>query len=291
MFAYLSSSQMLMTLATFNLYRRNLHCKQILFSGSGDNSYAGFLRQYVPVDGVSQDITLIESLPFATYLEQLSHKFQTANFPRIFRDSKIVLSARLSTLEPTKPAFAPMERSTPPQTWATASLKAALPAVENKENVPPPSTPFQPTIQATPKPAVTGPCIYQNNKGQRVDKPINKDMFDKDVVYNLKPKKLCNKFWLLGKCDQGEWCTHDHKGPLSAKQKENLKFVARMRPCPEELECADPDCFNGHRCHYGMNCTKKDCWFSLAMHEVELTAPVKVPVRRSDYNGYWEVAS
>ena len=67
--------------ATFNLYSRNLHCKHILFSGSGDNSYAGFLRQHVPVEGVSQHITLIEALPFATYLEQVSRNFQTASFP------------------------------------------------------------------------------------------------------------------------------------------------------------------------------------------------------------------
>ncbi len=274
-------------LATFNLYRRNLHCKQILFSGSGDNSYAGFLRQYVPVDGVSQDIILIESLPFATYLEQLSHNFQIASFPKIFRDSKIVISARLSTLEPSKPAFVPVEQKSPPTTWATASLKTALPTIENKENVPPPPS----TVQATPNPAVNGPYIYHNNKGQRVDKPINKDMFDKDVIFKLKPKKLCNKYWLLGRCDQGEWCTHDHKGPLSTKEKENLKYVARMRPCQDELDCADPDCYDGHRCVYGMKCTKKDCWFSQAMHEVEVTAPVKIPVRRGDYDGYWEVAN
>ena len=175
--------------ATFNLYRRNLHCKQILFSGSGDNSYAGFLRQYVPVNGVSQDITLIESLPFATYLEQLSHKFQTANFPRVFRDSKIVVSARLLSLEPNKPVSVPMEQNTPPQAWATASLKAALPATENKENVPPPPVTAQPTAQATSNPTVNAPFIYQNHKGQRIDKPINKDMFDKDVVYNLKTEE------------------------------------------------------------------------------------------------------
>ena len=282
---------MLTASATFNLYRRNLHCKQLLFSGSGDNSYAGFLRQYVPVDGVSQDITLIESLPFATYLEQLSHTFQTATFPRIFRDSKIVIPSRLPTLEPSKPAFVPREQKTPPTTWATTSLRGALPDITNKENIPPPPATVLPTVETTSKSAVSGPFIYQNSRGQRLDKPINKDMFDKDVVYNLKLKKLCNKFWLLGKCDQGEWCTHDHKGPLSAKQKENLKYVARMRPCPEELECADPHCFNGHRCQYGMNCPKKDCWFSHEMHQVEVTAPVKVPVRCSDYDAYWEVAT
>ena len=275
---------MLTLKATFNLYRRNVHCKHILFSGSGDNSYAGFLRQYVPVDGLSQDITLIEALPFATYLEQLSHKFQTTSLPGIFRDSKIVVTTRLSMHETTKPVVMPMEQKTPPSTWATTTLKAALPTIADKENIPPPTAAPQPTVLPTPTPTAGGPFIYQNKNGERIDKPIN---IDKDLVYELKGRKMCNKHWLLGKCDQGEWCTHSHKGPLTKKELENLRHVARMRPCQEGLDCLDPSCYDGHRCVHGPKCTKKDCWFSNAMHMVEVAGPVKVPVMQ-DADGYWE---
>lgn len=81
--------------------------------------------------------------------------------------------------------------------------------------------------------------------------------------------------------DQGDWCTHEHKGKLSPKELENLKFVARMRPCNDGLECMNPDCFDGHKCQYGLSCTKKECWFSNDMHEVESTGVVKVPVDKA----------
>ena len=267
--------------ATFNLYSRNLHCKHILFSGSGDNSYAGFLRQHVPVEGVSQHITLIEALPFAAYLEQVSRNFQTAKFPGVFRDSKLVINARYSSQETMKPMFPTVEQQEPPSAWATTSMKAALPTITNKENTPP-------SLEAKPAPAVSdgGAFVYQNSKGERVDRPINKDLFDKDTVYKLKGRKLCNKFWLLKHCDQGEFCEHGHKGPLSKKEIENLRYVARFRPCQQELYCCDPNCFDGHRCVYGMKCTKNDCWFSDDMHRVEVTGPVKVPVVLGSDN-YW----
>jgi hypothetical protein len=269
--------------ATFSLYRRNLHCKHILFSGSGDNSYAGFLRQYVPVEGVSQQITLIEALPFAMYLQPLSHKFQTASFPRIFRDTKISAN-RMSTQE--HPRASPTGQHTAPEPWSTATLKAALPMIERQENIAPPPVTTQPA-STPPIAAPTGPFVWVNRKGQRVDKPISKDDFDKETVNKIKSRKYCNKHWLLGRCEQGEWCTHKHDGTLSSQELENLRFVARMRPCATALECWNPDCFDGHRCQYGMKCVKKDCWFTDEMHEVEVVGVMKAPVKMGpDYEYY-----
>ena len=253
--------------ATFNLYRRNLHCKHILFSGSGDNSYAGFLRPFIPVEGVSQHITLIEALPFAQYMQPISHKFQTANFPKIFRDTKIV-AHRTSTYEPTRAPS--VEQQTPPSAWATTAMKNALPIVADKENIPPPP-PAPPATQ-------TGPFVWVNKNGDRVDKPIDRDLYDKDIVYKIKGRKMCNKHWLQGYCDKGDFCPHDHKGPLTRRELENLRYVARMRPCDNGRYCRNPDCLDGHRCQAGNNCKKgNDCWFQ-GLHDVELVGVVKLMV-------------
>ena len=76
--------------ATLSLNRRNLHCKHILLAASGDNSYAGFLQQFIAADGASQQMTLIESIPFARDLARLTGYFQTTKFDEVFRSSKIV---------------------------------------------------------------------------------------------------------------------------------------------------------------------------------------------------------
>ncbi|KAK5102648.1 hypothetical protein LTS08_003448 [Lithohypha guttulata] len=76
--------------AEFDLFHRNIHCKQICLAGSGDNSYAQILRPYAPNAGKSETITLIEALPFARELRQLSDRFEVGRFNEIFRDDKII---------------------------------------------------------------------------------------------------------------------------------------------------------------------------------------------------------
>ena len=60
-----------------------------MLASSGDNSYAGFLRQYSLTAQVCSRIVLVESNPFASTLGELANKFEKAKFGDLFRETKI----------------------------------------------------------------------------------------------------------------------------------------------------------------------------------------------------------
>ena len=88
-----------------DLFYHNLHCKHIIFGGSGDSGYAGFLNTFAHSADINKNVTLLEGVPFAWDLKRTASKFLTAKFDSIFRTSKIVAPASQSLASPVQGAF------------------------------------------------------------------------------------------------------------------------------------------------------------------------------------------
>lgn len=234
------------------LFYNNAHCRHIMFAGSGDNSYAGFLRQYSLTDRVSSRVVLIESVPFANKLEDLAIKFERTRLQGLFRESK--LETRRTSI---REDVVPLLQKTPPASYAS-TVKQPYQPQGRLSPVLPRELPGTIKERAEKR-------IFLNSRGQRVDQPVKAD---RAVVTSLKPKKLCNRHFLT-RCNYIA-CLHSHEGKLSLAETDALRFIARLSPC-QTLYCEDPDCVSGHRCMQGSICDRRglSCWFPEEMHTVD----------------------
>jgi hypothetical protein len=237
------------------LFHSNLHCKHIIFAGSGDNSYAGFLRQYISANPTSSKVTLIESVPFAHQIREVAAKFETVKFRDIFRETKIEKAEPVRLPIREAPANQPDKVSAP--TYASSlrqsSTSEPMAATHNPPN----------GHAAAMNKSTSSREIFINQYGERVDHPL-KIHASFTVIGELKPKKLCNRFFLSTCPYDAESCnqTHKHK-KLTVEETEALRFLARSIPCRDSY-CRDPDCVMGHRCKFGPTCDAwgKSCRFS-----------------------------
>jgi len=236
------------------LFYNNMHCKHIMFAGSGDNSYAVFLRQYSLTDQVCSRVVLVESIPFASKMEDLAVKFERTRLQGLFRESKIE-NRRLSLRE----EIVPRPPNPGPTSYASTVKQSSPKQAEVLPILP------KDSLAGNSEERVEGKRIYQNSLGQRVDQKVTAD---KGLVTSLKPKKLCNRHFLT-RCNYDP-CLHSHEGKLTPAQVEALRFIARLSPC-HTLYCEDPDCVAGHRCMAGSRCDRRglSCWFSEEMHNVD----------------------
>ncbi|RMZ78169.1 hypothetical protein DV738_g4086, partial [Chaetothyriales sp. CBS 135597] len=237
---------------------------------SGDNSYAGFLRQFSALDSDSCQITLIETVPFARDLAQLTSRFDTVKFDDIFRNTKIITelkplppAAIVTAVSPTtNESQAAASSST--ATWSNAVKTTALPVRTAVSPEVVTASPVRASTPATNKSRIPKE-VWVNKYNERVDLPIK---YDAVIANALRKRKMCNKFWLLNACD-GTYCSHSHEGTLTAAELEQLRLIARSCACRDGLSCRDPECTDGHRCAAGMKCNKgENCWFTDEQHNV-----------------------
>ncbi|EXJ92478.1 hypothetical protein A1O3_01029 [Capronia epimyces CBS 606.96] len=234
------------------LFYNNTHCKHIMFAGSGDNSYAVFLRQYSLTDQICSRVILVESIPYASKMESLASKFERTCLPNLFRETKI--EARRVSRDETG------VKNSPPPSYASTVKQSNQPRAE--------------LVSVSPTASVAGSSleraekkkIFQNSQGQRVDQAVKAE---RAIVTSLKPRKLCNRHFLT-RCNYSP-CLHSHEGKLAPAQLDALRFIARLSPC-QTLYCEDPDCVSGHRCMQGSHCDRRgsNCWFSEEMHNVDV---------------------
>lgn len=233
------------------LFYNNVHCKHVMLAGSGDNGYDGFLTQYCSTTPEPSKVVLIESLPFARQIAEVAVKFRTTEVGDLFRKSKIERAPG----------------SVPPTTYASRLKAASEPQVAMNLNRGRPTT-----TKPSRRPLVTK--IYQNREGHRVDHPV-RPWVDYEVVDRLKPRKLCNRYFLTANCPfHADTCSNSHRGTLSRPEIEALRYIARSNPCSDR-HCMDPSCVAGHRCMHGQNCRRwnghvKPCRFSDEMHTVDV---------------------
>lgn len=229
-----------------------------MFAGSGDNSYAGFLRQYTFTTQVCSRIVLVESVPFASKFGELAGKFERTEFKTLFRETKID-TRRASFRE----EVAGRPQRSPPPSYAS-TVKQAGPEGDN----------YLKDMTGSPASDRTDRRkIFLNKDGYRVDRDVRPD---KGLVTSLKPRKLCNRHFLT-RCNYVS-CMHSHEGTLTAAQTEALRYIARLSPC-STLKCEDPDCVAGHRCMAGSKCDRRgsNCWFSEEMHNVDTAIVGSIP--------------
>lgn len=231
-----------------------------MFAGSGDSSYAGFLRQYTFTTQVCSRIVLVESIPFANKFGEVADQFEKTEFKAIFRESKI---------DTRRPSFREegggrARGSTPPSYASTVKYAGHSPTAGDVGKDATGSIAGERT---------DGRKIYLNKDGYRVDRDVRPD---KGLVTSLKPRKLCNRHFLT-RCNYIS-CMHSHEGTLTPAQTDALRYIARLSPC-QTLHCEDPDCVAGHRCMAGSKCDRRgsNCWFSEEMHNVDTVIVRSVP--------------
>ncbi|KAI4197462.1 MAG: hypothetical protein LQ350_005901 [Teloschistes chrysophthalmus] len=264
----------------FKLHLSDFHCQHIFFGCSHDNGYARLLEQYTDPT-ITQQITLLEGVPFERELYSLQARYSAVRFDNVFRTNKINIyiqpqypTAQPAPLEhalrtssdngavssngvyqsPYQPLISPNAASPGPSipsvmnpkalTWASTANSAA-------QLVSPPPTPAP-----APSQPATSTEIRRNRYGQRIDPP---SVYDKDEVNRLRNMKLCNVHYLRGDCPYDP-CTHNHKHKITNNEKKGLSTLARMIPCIYGSECDEPKCFYGHRCTLSVT-GKKDCIF------------------------------
>ncbi|KAK7423241.1 hypothetical protein QQZ08_009137 [Neonectria magnoliae] len=223
------------------------HCRQIFFGGSADNGYARLLGPYCEVESIRKRISLIRGPPFAYELMGIKDQFNNVSFDTIFRTEKLP---------------SPKPRGTTPPISPTANYAKV---VSKTPSAAPPTQALVLQNGAASKASKT-PGVMRNSQGKRVDVDL-RGTFSPDIYGDLKARKLCNTFYLLGKCPNGSYCKHHHDKKVDKEQLAALRALARSNPCLNEYWCDDPTCIFGHRCIKGRNCDwGPDCRFSKEMH-------------------------
>lgn len=237
------------------LFINNVHCKHTILCASQDDSYTGFLRQFIHNGKVSDHVTLVESIPFAHGLAGLSQNFLKTEFKDVFRSIKIV------AIDPVKES--PKEQPTVPQisTYAHTVSRGGL----QTGNLPA-TIPVQAASTDGIAKAQNQPKILVNAADQRVDFKLA--YYDPDIVTTLQSRKLCNRHF-LSHCNYSN-CFYSHDANLSPSELVALKFIARLGPCAEGSFCRDPNCVASHMCTYGTKCKNPDiCRYPKDMHGLD----------------------
>jgi hypothetical protein len=205
-----------------------MHCQRILFGGSADNGYARLLGPFTEDDEIRSRITLLEGPPFARELAEIKDRYRTVSFDKVFRSQMLVGQRRPLASIPTPPR-------TPSTGYASIVAQASAASVSTKSS------------NSVVMNQATTTAVLLDRVDERVDPPLHYN--PKDFVA-LRSRRLCNTFYLLGKCPYLEKygdCQHDHSAKLSSKQTVALRAVARLTLCKKGRSCKDPECLSGHR--------------------------------------------
>lgn len=235
------------------------HCKQVFFGGPGDNGYARVFDSFLEDQTIRDRITLMAGPPFAYELAAIKDKFYNITLDSIFRSLKLPSEANRRTSFHITPPGTPMFPNTPLNFAAVAKVPSS----------PAQSAPVQ-LYYAEPKVPPQG-VILRNKFGQRVDSRLSYLQSD---FSNLKDRKLCNNFHILGKCyylEKFGKCHHVHGEKLTGQRLEALRAIARQSPCLNGLSCSQTDCVAGHKCPREP-CHLENCWFPKEMHNVDSQA-------------------
>lgn len=229
----------------------DIHCTHLLLGCSARSGCIRLLDPLATHAAIRRQITILEGPTSAQELESVKNNFHSVRLRNVFGSQG---------LDDTRPT--PLLLPTPPHTPLPSPPTA--PKTEPRSKAARPPTLVQDYDPITPK---TGK-ILQNKQGHRVDSPLH---CSREELAELKNRKLCNNFYLLGKCFSEERfgkCQFNHTVDLSKKQLTALRAFARKRPCQVGLNCKDPNCISGHGCPRE-NCVREKCWFPLQMHGID----------------------
>lgn len=239
---------MISAVASVKHYVDSVHCRYIVFGGSGDNGYARLLGPYCDNATVRKRICMVEGPPFARELAALADKFSVTSFPQVFRASKLPTPRTLtSQTVPNSVAL------TYASTVSQANHAPRVP-VQGRD------VPLQPQSVVSQRKKNR---VFQNSKGERIDSDL---LPNNALVAAQKKLKACNPYLLNGTCPF-EKCFYSHE-EMSEAQLEARRFVARLSPCDFGLACEDHFCLSGHRCPRPHCQWGSECKFPKGMHNV-----------------------
>ena len=252
---------------TMKLFYRNTHCKHLLFGGSTDSSYAGFLRQYTSSAKGRPTLTLLEGPLFPSALAEVAKRFPTRKFEDVFRPVQIPRRASFRRQDrPNTTPRSPGVTTFAPTAGSSAAAQDSEPARYSSSESQSFTGPITTKVPATNEDNATR--LYRNKHGQRIDPPLK---YDQNLFHPLKARKVCNRHHLYNSCTYSN-CAHDHNGTLTLAQLDTVRYIARQMPCTSGLDCWDEGCKVGHRCPSGTNCEWGDqCRWPPEMHDVDLT--------------------
>ncbi|KIY01382.1 uncharacterized protein Z520_02934 [Fonsecaea multimorphosa CBS 102226] len=248
--------------ANLELFYRNYHCQHIVFGGSADSSYAGFLGPYALPNALNDRITLLEGPPFPYDLKKVAQGFQQTSFKAIFRSTKIQIIPN-----GTATVVAGVKRPAPEPLSAVRDRPSPRPVAAVL--TPPKAQPGLNAQQPAVSPIVPSPIIYQNQYGQRLDIPLKIDKQYLQYLYDYN-SRLCNNFYLKGQCTYGANCEWDHSQVLNQVQLDTFRHKARTSACRSAF-CQDPQCPLGHMCPRNGACNIPACKFLPEMHHIDMS--------------------
>lgn len=227
------------------------HCNHLLLGCTANNGCVRLLDPFVAHEVIRRQITILEGPSSTQEMAHVKNSFHSVQFRSVFR------TQGLDDIRQ-KPSILPSPPHKPPSDYAATDTR--------KSDSKAPGPPSLPGLSGlvTPRPVRVG----QNQQGQRVDLPLR---YSSKEFAELKSRKLCNSFYLQGRCSSMESsgkCQHDHAAELSKKQMVVLQAFARQLPCRLGLDCKDSSCISGHRCTRE-NCFREKCWFPSDMHDVD----------------------
>jgi len=250
----------------FEMNINDVHCRHILFGGSTDTGYVRQLIPHAMDEHVCKRITLLEGPKFEKGFADLVRRVRTHRFDSVFRTEKLDTTSRKVSFSRTPPRSpgpapkSPLPVAGPPvsvlkraETQSYASTVVAGGSSGFRVN----SIASQPTLPMN--------GVLRNTHGQRIDPPLK---YSTTLVSELKPRKFCNRFHLLGECPY-EPCSHKHGPKLGCEQLNALRHVARQTPCALGLECDDGKCLSGHSCPATPCTWGRECKFPREMHGIE----------------------
>jgi hypothetical protein len=273
---------LMIALENFKMHMTDLHCQHVIFGGSADNGYARLLEPYSKDSKYVKRITMLEGPPFANELINLVDNFATTSFESVFRKNK--LNFRNAPFD-NAPATSFHTTYTNLPVQGLSKVPNSMPySKENRDREVRPATYLNYTntlVQGQSK--WSSPTTFltedsdresrpekflRNSKGERVDPQLHLRCSQQDVM-DIRPKKLCNNYHLLGHCSYGNACSHRHGPELKPNELDALRSIARLTPCGNGLRCKDESCVYGHKCQRRF-CVITQCRFPPEMHNVDM---------------------
>lgn len=231
----------------------------MLFGGSSDTGYIRQLIPYAMDECVRRRITLLEGPKFEKAFADVVRRLRTHRFDDVFRKDKLQSTAQRAPFSRPPPTSPGLTLQSPAPSEPGASSYASTIIAGG-------SSGFRVSSLASP-PTTSKNVVLRNINGQRIDSSLK---YSQTLVSDLKPRKLCNRFHLLGDCPYNP-CQHKHGAKLNAEQLNALRYIARLTVCGWGSECDDGSCISGHSCPMNPCTWGRECKFPRELHGIDKT--------------------
>lgn len=219
----------------FNLFIKDIHCKQLIIGCCHDNGYLTALdpHKYDPV--ATERISLLMGrytaegyigLPFATF-----------RIDEIFGSANAATGPAAQQLNPDGDSAHSPRKGVQSRQTSTTTVSVAQPTTFSR--------------------ALYPMNIYINKDDERVDESLPEPKLEDWERYNerLTQAKICNDYTLQGFCDKKP-CTFAHVPDLPWGEVHAQAKRARLGACAAGSRCRSFQCMYGHICPLGDTCSR-----------------------------------